>query len=475
MPKKKVTQPKREMTQRQLSRWQMENRRQKIILLAGVILIVAILAVVGTGLFMNQYQPYHVTVVKVGETEYSMDYYINMLAYIGLQYGSPDYIPYFAESVPDNIAQNQIYVEEAAKLGITVSEADVQKYLKDKQLSSDQTRVDAVRALLTIEKLQSDYFPAQLPESTEHRNVQAMFLASQGQLDAVKARLDNGDSFVDLASELSLEKTSKDNRGDFGWLPNPQDVKKNLKNDFGWTPLGVLSNILNQGNGNTTIGDTPLENYVFASNTAVEGLGTAEDKNQMKEMGYWLVKVTETRAVNITPTPTATVTPGSNPTPTTVIEAHVYSILLASEQQALDIKAKLEQGGEGNDWDTLAKANSLHETTASSGGDRGFASKGTLGEAIDKIVFPDDPGQAPEVNKISDPIADGAQSTPGGFWLVRVGGINDQTIVDNHKTFLAQNMLRDWLKKVWENNQSRVQTFLTEEQKQFAIEQAQKR
>jgi len=195
----------------------------------------------------------------------------------------------------------------------------------------------------------------------------------------------------------------------------------------------------------------------------------------MKEMGYWLVKVTETRAVNITPTPTATVTPGSNPTPTTVIEAHVYSILLASEQQALDIKAKLEQGGEGNDWDTLAKANSLHETTASSGGDRGFASKGTLGEAIDKIVFPDDPGQAPEVNKISDPIADGAQSTPGGFWLVRVGGINDQTIVDNHKTFLAQNMLRDWLKKVWENNQSRVQTFLTEEQKQFAIEQAQKR
>jgi len=158
LPKKKVTQPKREMTQRQLSRWQMENRRQKIILLAGVILIVAILAVVGTGLFMNQYQPYHVTVVKVGETEYSMDYYINMLAYIGLQYGSPDYIPYFAESVPDNIAQNQIYVEEAAKLGITVSEADVQKYLKDKQLSSDQTRVDAVRALLTIEKLQSDYF-----------------------------------------------------------------------------------------------------------------------------------------------------------------------------------------------------------------------------------------------------------------------------------------------------------------------------
>ena len=84
MPKKKVNQPQREMTKRQLSHWQRENRRQRIILLSGIILIVAILAVVGTGLFMNQYKPYHVTVVKVGDTEYSMDYYINMLAYTGI-------------------------------------------------------------------------------------------------------------------------------------------------------------------------------------------------------------------------------------------------------------------------------------------------------------------------------------------------------------------------------------------------------
>ena len=159
MPKKKVNQPQREMTKRQLSHWQRENRRQRIILLSGIILIVAILAVVGTGLFMNQYKPYHVTVVKVEDTEYSMDYYINMLAYTGIQYGSPDMIPYFADTVPESIAQNQIYVEEAAKFGITVSDSEVQKYLKDNQLSSEQTRIDAVRALVDGTEDEERLFP----------------------------------------------------------------------------------------------------------------------------------------------------------------------------------------------------------------------------------------------------------------------------------------------------------------------------
>lgn len=477
MPKRKVNQPKREMTKRQLSHWQTENRRQRIILLGGIILIVAILAVVGTGLFMNQYQPYHVTVIKVGDTEYSMDYYIDMLAYIGLQYGSPDYIPYFAESVPGNIAQNQIYVEEAANLGIVVSDTDVQKYLLDNQLSSHQTRIDAVRSLLTVEKLQTDYFPELLPESVEHRNIQAMFLANQNQIDAVKDRLDKGENFDDVAAELSLEKTSKDNRGNFGWLPNPQDVKnQQIEKLEWWTPLGVLSNILDQGNSNTTIGNNPLENYIFASDTSLERLHSVEDPDQLKDMGYWLVRVTETQAVNVTPTPSATDTdsPSSSPVPTTVIQAHVYTMLLRSAEQAADIRTKLEQGGEGNDWDTLAKANSL-DNVASSGGDRGFISKGTLGEAIDNIIFPEDPDQALAINTISEPLADNTQSTPGGFWLVRVNEIRNQSITDANGAFLARNMLSAWLMKIWNDNQSKIQITLTDEQKAFAVEQAQKR
>jgi parvulin-like peptidyl-prolyl isomerase len=475
LPKKKVNQPQREMTRRQLSHWQRENRRQRIILLSGIILIVAILAVVGTGLFMNQYKPYHVTVVKVEDTEYSMDYYINMLTYTGIQYGSPNSIPYFADSVPDSIAQNQIDVEQAAKLGITVSDSEVQQYLKDNKLSSEQTRIDAVRAILTVQKMKTDYFPKLVPESAEHRNMQAMFLESQSQANAIEARLDKGENFTDLAAELSLEKTSKENKGDFGWVPNPQDVLEKMKNmneDFGWTPIGVLSNILNKGNGNTTVGDNSLENYVFAANTSVEGLSSVEDKVQSKDLGYWLVKVSETRTVTTTPTPTST--PSGALTPITTTEAHVYTMLLSNRQQADDIKAKLDQGGEANDWASLAKANSLDDK-ASSGGDRGFISKGKIEDELNKVIFPDDASQVLEANKVSGPLADTTQSTPGGFWLVKMNGTSNQTIVDSNRTFLAQNMLTGWLQKVWTDNQSKVQILLTDQQKTFAVEQAQKR
>jgi parvulin-like peptidyl-prolyl isomerase len=481
LPKKNINQTPREMTKRQLSHWQRENRRQRIILLSGIILIVAILAVVGTGVFMNQYQPYHATILKVGDKEYDMDYYINMLAYYGKQYG-PEAVSYFAASVPDGIAQNQIYIEQAAKnpINITVSDADVQKYLTDNNLSKDPSRADTARALLTIQKMQSDYFPKQVVGTDiEHRNVQAMFLASQSQVDAVKARLDKGENFSDIAAELSLEKTSKDNKGNFGWIP---DVKKSFNPEsiqgYDTPPYGVLSTILNQGNGNTSISDDTLENQIFASNTTANSLTSVEDINQMKDLGFWLVKVTETRTVNVTPTPTPTgtpaATPSETPTPTTVEEAHVYTMLLGSEQQANDIKAKLEQGGEGNDWATLAKANSLETDASSNGGDQGFVSKGKLPAAVEKVVFPDDTSKALTANTISSPLADTTQSTAGGFWLVQVNGIENQKISDANRTILAQNLSSNWLAKVWKDNQGEITKLLTPAQEQFAIQQAQK-
>jgi hypothetical protein len=457
LPKKNNNQPQREMTKRQLSHWQRENKRQRVIMLSGIILIVAILAVVGTGLFMNKYKPYHVTVLKVGNTEYRMDYYIDMLAYYGLQYGSPQMIQYFAEGAADNIAQNQIYVEEAAKLGITVSDTEIQKYLKDNKLSSSPTRVDSARAILTVQKMQTDYFIKQVPSAADQRHVEAMFLASQSQVDAVKARLDKGENFLEISAELSLEKTSKDNKGDFGWVPK-----------------GVLSSILNKGNSNTAIADHTLDDQVFAANTSVQGLNSIEDKGQMKQIGYWLVKVTETKTVNA-PTPTATATPSATPAPTTIVQDHVYAMLLANEQQANDIKAKLEQGGEGNDWATLAKANSLDSNVSTDSGDKGFVSKGTLGEAIDTVLFPADTGKELAPNTISSPIPDTTQSTAGGFWLVKVTGIETQNISDDNKTILAHNMLSDWLTKVWTDNKGQEQNLLTDSQKQFAIQEAQKR
>jgi hypothetical protein len=82
LSKNKSEKPQREVTKRQLSHWQRESRLQHIVTIIGAIIIVAILVIVGTGLYLDKYKPFHTTVIKVGDTEYSMDYYIDYLALI---------------------------------------------------------------------------------------------------------------------------------------------------------------------------------------------------------------------------------------------------------------------------------------------------------------------------------------------------------------------------------------------------------
>jgi parvulin-like peptidyl-prolyl isomerase len=452
---KKTNKPQREPTRRQLSHWQKESRLQRIIILAGILVIVAVVVVVGTGIYANQYRPLQATVIKVGDTGYNMDYYINMLAYYGLTSGS-QYIPYVTDLAVQKIQQMQLVRDAAAALNppITVTDNEVNQALTQQGLSSNQTYKDIVRDQLLVDKLKSDYFDKLVPQSGEQRAVLAMFLESQGQLNDIQAMIQSGESFKDIAAKLSLETKSKSNDGDFGWVPR-----------------GVLPTTL----GNAS--DTVLDDKVFNSETAVNQLVEVEDPNQVKNIGYWLLEVTETRQVTTTPTPTptGTETQAPTPTPTTTTEVHLMAMLLSSKAQAEEIKTKLEAGGEGNDWSTLAKQYSSYTGAANNGGDLGFVSKDslTLGDVVKNVIFPADPAQALPVNKISDPIADGGQTTNGGFWLIELTGIDpNKAIEGDNRTTLVSVQLNDWVQKLWNDNQGILANTLTDAQKQYAVNAA---
>jgi len=47
----KVEKPKREVTKRQLSHWQQQKKRQRIILGLGIFIVVVVLGVLGAGWF----------------------------------------------------------------------------------------------------------------------------------------------------------------------------------------------------------------------------------------------------------------------------------------------------------------------------------------------------------------------------------------------------------------------------------------
>jgi len=124
-----------------------------------------------------------------------------------------------------------------------------------------------------------------------------MFLESQNQLDGTRARIESGENFSTIAAELSLDTYSKSNNGDIGTHPK-----------------GIIGDLLN-----TTV----LEDAVFNQQPGI--LAQIEDENKTKSTGYWLVKVTERKE--------------------DLSEATVYGMLLSSEQEALEIKERLNNGG----------------------------------------------------------------------------------------------------------------------------------
>ena len=158
-----------------------------------------------------------------------------------------------------------------------------------------------------------------------------------------------------------------------------------------------------------------LENSVFSQDTPLNTLTQVEDKAVAKDVGYWLLEVTDSPAASPSPSPTASPTP----------EVHLQAMLLGSEQQAAEIKAKLGVGGKGNDFASLAKQYSLYADAATNGGDLGQKKKGDMPAAVDQLIFPADSAKSLDKNKVYGPIQDTAESTDGGYWLFQVSAYSE--------------------------------------------------
>ncbi len=127
MAKKKVVKPHREVTKHQLSQWQKQQRRQRIILGAGIFIVVAVLGIVAFGAYSKWYIPEHKplrqTVISVNDTEFNMDYYIKVLKHFGE--GQPSYyMAYLAGEVVRVIEQNELIRQGAGDLPTPIIVSD---------------------------------------------------------------------------------------------------------------------------------------------------------------------------------------------------------------------------------------------------------------------------------------------------------------------------------------------------------------
>jgi len=419
--KKKAEKPPREFTRRQLSHWQRQKRRQRIIFGGGVFIIAAIILLVLVGWYIGEYRPLHQTAIRVNDTEFNMGYYIDTLKLAGREQ-SVEYLQSVADRVVMEIEQNELIKQGAWQLGISISDDDVKKALEGSDIPVNDASLDAFRRELLRNRLYNEYFSFEVPESAEQVHMMAMLLESESEAAEVRTRLQSGDNFTALAEELSIDSYTKNNKGDLGWHPE-----------------SILTALL----GSSVPGE-----YAFGSE-----VGTLSqpryDEEKSKGVGYWLVRVLEREDVP------------------DVEEAQVQAVLLGSEEEAKDVRARLEAG---EDLATLAEELSQDDESRKQEGELGVVSKGELSPAVDEYIF----NPEVEIGVWSEAIRDDTVSTKGAYWLIEVlDKDEDRQLELEDRDFLLNEAFTEWVSLLWTDSSGEVDdSYLDSEKKQWAIEQA---
>ena len=420
MVKKKAEKPRREVTKRQLSQWQLRKRRQRILLGSGIFIILAVLGVISVGIYQRwyiaEYKPLHQTVITVNDASFDMNYYINALKYYGQGMPIQDIQEMYglADGVVTIIEQNELIKQGVLNLGISVSNQEVNDELENRGLPLGNDYRDFVRTEMLVTKLLDEHFEQEVPVSDEQRHIMAMFLESEKQASETRAKLENDEEFADLARELSLDSFSKEKEGDLGWRPE-----------------GVLAELLT----------TPVvEEFAFSSDAGILSQ-PLYDEDKTKSVGYWIIKVLDRK---------------EEPE-----EADVQVILLSSEEQAQAVRTRLEAG---EDFATLAQELSQHDVSTEDGGDLGWITPGMMGSTVDEFVFNSE-------LELSQPLRDEDVWTRGGYWLVRVMDIDDnKEIEDKDRDWLKAKLLNEWILALWDNPENEIDdSYLDYGKKEWAI------
>jgi parvulin-like peptidyl-prolyl isomerase len=427
LAKKKQEKRRHEPTRRQRSHLKQQKRRQRIILGLAILVVVAVLSVVGIGVYngwyVEDYKPLHETVLEVNGTKFNMEYYVTMLDYY-TQDLDPIYISYMTDYTAEAIERNELVKQAAAALDITVSDEEVDELMESLDLPQEKPYRDLAITQLLLQKVRDEYLEEQVPKFADQRHIMAMFLESEAQANEVIARIEAGESFTELAAELSLDDVTKEAEGDLGWLPQ------------GILPLTVDSEVLEENAFTIEVGT--LSQPIF-------------EADKTKSVGYWLVEVIE-----ITEADEGDEEGGS-------VEAQVKRMLLGSEQEALDITARLEAG---EDFAELAAEYSLDTVSNTTGGEI-TVSPDTNTAAFDDYVF----GEDVELGVLSPPIRDTEVSSTGGYWLIEVTEAEaNREIDDDNRLILKNDALNNWLEGLKDDPDNVIDNYLDEDKLYWAVQ-----
>lgn len=421
---KKHAHPHIVLSQKAQSKLAKQKKQQKITRWVSMGIVGAVTLVIGIGVIVSWlvpvYLPLQKTVITVNGVDYNAAYVSKMVNfYTG---GESTYAYLYIDMVLDQIEQNQLMKEEAAEMGISVSDKEVKERIKEAELDDNEVTRDIVSSSLLYQKLNEEHFENIVPASGEQRRSLVMLLESSEQAETVKSRLEAGESFADITEELSLDETTIENEGDMGFNP-PGFLDELLKADG-----------LDEKVDSASAGDI---GYFF-------------DEAKSKDLGYWIVKVTDRQQIE------------------DESQVQVFGILLPTIEKAEEARQRLL---DGEDFAAVVEEMSQDTASKSEDGDLGLLNS----DDDDDLPFADYIfDEETEIDALSPPIKSEGVSTTGAYWLYKVAAVEeDREYSDDNRAKLLDRAFSDWLDELAENPDNNIERIeLTDELKDLIAEQS---
>jgi parvulin-like peptidyl-prolyl isomerase len=386
--------------------WQRQQRMQRWVLRGGIVIIILVIGIIGYGYYASQLGPSLQSVARVNGRVFNMGYFVDLMKYTGVA-GNPTVARGMADRLAEIIWDNEILFQGAGELGISASAEEVAEVLKERGQPNSKAARDMAKAELLSGEIFDQHFKPQAPTVAPQVKAQAMLLASQEKVQEAGKRLGSGESFGDIAKDLS----------------EPIGLTEEA-DDLGWIPRGVFTEV--------------FDSVVF-------GLKPGEvsepflDSSNAKMGGYWIIRVLERDEDGV----------------------HLERMLLGSEEEAQRIKESLDRG---DDFAVLAREFSLDEETKDNGGDLGKREEGTLLPLLAEAA------RSLELQTVSQLIYDEDAVTKGAYWIIKLlEGPDEGEVSEDNRSIVARNLYNQWFSEM--RQASHFENLLDEEKKDWAVEQ----
>lgn len=222
------------------------QKRQRLIQIAGVFVIICAIALTGYGVYDSQYKPWRENALTINDTSLTMRQYVARARYTLQTQGITDPGKYsdlasLLPDITDMIVNNELMSQAASEYGITITDEQITEQIKKEVMPESETGEAATedfdnlykeqlkqynmtdeeyrlmtRIQLINTTLVQDYLNKEVADTAPQVHVNIITVATEEEATEIKQRLDDGEDFATVAMEKSLDSTAESG-GDLGW------------------------------------------------------------------------------------------------------------------------------------------------------------------------------------------------------------------------------------------------------------------